>query len=99
MAKVLTEISRQTTVNATAKSGEYEYSVAYSFTDKVMNSLQCNVNKVTQSEDSGEVREYAGYMSLEGENKSMNFPASENGSSHATMFEKIVSEVKTGIAG
>ena len=95
--KKLTETSRSTAVTATAKNGEYEYDVNYNFADGGIVNLQCNVTKVTTTEETGEQRSYVGSMSLSGGNKSTSFPANEEVAAHVAMFEAIIAEVKEEI--
>lgn len=95
--KILTEKSRTTQVEATAKSGEYEYQVSYSYDGKELRRLSCNINKVTGLEGNEE-HTYSGYMSSENGNKAMNFPADVEIAPHIAMFESILLEVSEGLA-
>ncbi|MDD3038601.1 hypothetical protein [Bacteroides sp.] len=92
-SKVLTENSKTTQVEAIARSGEYEYQVTYSYDGNELHRLTCNINKVEVNEQ----RNYAGYMSFENGNKSMNFPANVEIAPHIVMFEAILTEVKAGL--
>lgn len=95
--KKLTETSRSTAVTASAKNGEYEYGVNYNFVDGGIVKLQCDVTKVTDTEDMGGQRTYAGSMSLIGGTKTMNFPESEETDTHIAMFKAIIAEIKEEI--
>lgn len=95
--KKLTETSRSTAVTASAKSGEYEYGVNYHFFNGDIIDLQCSVIKVTNTEETGEQRMFVGTMTLNGDNKTTNFPVNEDAAAHAAMFEAIIAEVKEEI--
>lgn len=95
--KKLTETSRSTAVTASAKNGEYEYGVNYNFVDGSIINLQCSVIKLTTSEETGEQRMFIGSMTLNGDNKTTNFPVNEDAAAHVSMFEAIIAEVKEEI--
>lgn len=97
MAKVLKETGRSIAVTATAKSGNFEYAVSYSFEGKELLTFRCNVSKVEQSEEYGEQRTYSGYMSFENGSKSLNFPAECETAIHVALFEQMLAEVREEI--
>ncbi len=95
--KNLTEKSRATAIEATAKSGEFEYGVNYSISDGKLLRLQCTVNRVKKV-DEREDRIYSGMMTLENTGSlTMNFPANVEPGPHVAFLQAIIAEVKAEI--
>ena len=96
MSKILTETSREVNVKATAKNGEYDYEVNYTYDDgENLKTVQCNIYKTNDG-----ARQYMGYMSMTGgvKNLSFNPPADADILSHVTLFEQMLDEIEAGIA-
>lgn len=92
--KILTEVSRTTEVSATAKNGDFEYNVNYSYVGDSLKRLSVQINKVSAL---GEEKTYSGYMGYEGGNKTTSFPLDVEMSPHILMFEAIIKEVEDSI--
>ena len=92
MASLLTEVSRVTSIKATAKDASYIYNVDYS-TSSDGKSLG-NVNVSVQLVDGG----YAGSMSLNNSQKNFSFNEAVKVSEMDTMFTSIISEIQAGLA-
>ena len=93
MSNILTEVSRETKVVATATNGSYQYEVNYTYTQSDgLLSVQCNIYKTVEGS-----RQYMGYMAQNGGvmNKSFNPPADQDVVSHVTQFSAIVAEIET----
>ena len=94
VTKILSEKTRTTQVEAIAKEGEYEYQTTYSYNG--ITRLQCCIIQKAKT-DLGEQTVHAGYMTLEGDSKSMNFPTGIDIVPHISMFENILKEVNEGL--
>ena len=94
--KILSEKTRTTQVEAIAKEGEYEYQTTYSYNENGITRLQCCIIQKAKT-DLGEQTVHAGYMALEGDSKSMNFPTGIDMVPHISMFENILREVNAGL--
>lgn len=78
------------------KEGEYEYQITYSYNENGITRLQCCIIQKAKT-DLGEQTVHAGYMALEGDSKSMNFPTGIDMVPHISMFENILKEVNEGL--
>ena len=96
VTKILSEKTRTTQVEAIAKEGEYEYQTTYSYNENGITRLQCCIIQKAKT-DLGEQTVHAGYMTLEGDSKSMNFPTGIDIVPHISMFENIIKEVNEGL--
>ena len=85
--KILSEKTRTTQVEAIAKEGDNENGIT---------RLQCCIIQKAKT-DLGEQTVHAGYMALEGDSKSMNFPTGIDMVPHISMFENILREVNAGL--
>lgn len=94
--KNLSEKTKTTQVEAIAKEGEYEYQTTYSYNENGITRLQCCIIQKAKT-DLGEQTIHAGYMALEGDSKSMNFPTGIDMVPHISMFENILKEVNEGL--
>ena len=92
MASLLTEVSRVTSIKATAKDAKYNYNVDYS-TSSDGKSLG-NVNVSVQFVDGG----YAGSMSLNNSQKNFSFNEAVKVSDMDAMFTSIISEIQARLA-
>ena len=92
--KILSEKTRTTQVEAIAKEGEYQ--TTYSYNENGITRLQCCIIQKAKT-DLGEQTVHAGYMALEGDSKSMNFPTGIDMVPHISMFENILREVNAGL--
>ena len=96
VTKILSEKTRTTQVEAIAKEGEYEYQTTYSYNENGITPLQCCIIQKAKT-DLGKQTVHAGYMTFEGDSKSMNFPTCIDIVPHISMFENILKEVNEGL--
>lgn len=87
--KILSEKTRTTQSRSARKEGEYEYQITYSYNENGITRLQCCIIQKAKT-DLGEQTVHAGYMALEGDSKSMNFPTGIDMVPHISMFRKYI---------
>jgi len=91
---MFTEESRSITVTGSAESGGFIYKVNYSTDGDKLLRLHCNVYKKASETDP---EQYAGLMFQESGNKQFSFPQDTDIAPHVTVFDTILSEIKTSL--
>lgn len=91
---MFTEESRATAVTGSAENGNFNYKVNYSADGNKLIKLHCTVYKKTTET---EPEQYAGLMSQENGNKQFSFPQDTDIAPHVTVFDTILSEIKTAL--
>ena len=92
MASLLTEVSRVTSIKATAKDAKYNYNVDYSTSSdgKTLGTVNVQVQELEGV--------FVGSMSLNNGNKNFSFRDSVKVSDMDAMFTSIISEIQAGLA-
>jgi hypothetical protein len=91
---MFTEESRATAVTGSAENGDFNYKVDYKTDGNKLIKLHCNIYKKT-TETEAEL--YVGFMLNESGNKQFSFPQDTDIAPHVTVFDTILSEIKTAL--